>query len=163
MADNKTPPLPERIFLVVIDRSEEMSVALRFACRRAQHTGGRVALLYVIPPSDFGHWMAVDNLIEEEARAEAEELVQELSGQVMELTGDKMPVVHIREGEPGDELLALIDEEPGISVLVLASSQGPKGPGPLITALTGKFSSKLSIPLTIVPGTLSDGEVDALT
>lgn len=162
MADNTTSPLPERIFLVVIDRSEEMSVALRFACRRAQRTGGRVALLYVIPPSDFGHWMAVDNLIEEEARAEAEELVQKLSGQVVDLT-EKMPVVHIREGEPRDQLLELIDEEPGISVLVLASSQGPKGPGPLITALTGKFSSNLSIPLTIVPGTLTDEEVDALT
>ena len=46
------PSHPERVFLVVVDESEEMQVALRFACRRAQHTGGRVALLYVIEPAD---------------------------------------------------------------------------------------------------------------
>ncbi|MDJ0949983.1 MAG: universal stress protein [Alphaproteobacteria bacterium] len=161
-AKSKKNEMPERIFLVVIDKSEEMGVALRFASRRAQRTGGRVALLYVIPPPDFGHWMAVDNLIEEEARAEAEELIQQYGDQVVSLMR-KLPVMHIREGEPRDELLALIEEEPDISVLVLASSPGPKGPGPLITALTGKFSSNLTIPLTIVPGTLSDEEVDALT
>ena len=32
-----------------------------------------------------------------------------------------------------------------------------------IAALTGKFFPKLSIPLTIVPGTLTDDEIDALT
>jgi len=151
-----------RVFLVIVDQSEEMRVALRFACRRATHTGGRVALLYVIPPADFGHWMAVDDLIGEEARDKAEEMLHELSDQVYENIGT-MPVVHIREGVPRDELLALIDEEPEISVLVLASSPGPKGPGPLISALTGKLWTKLHVPLTIVPGTLSDEEVDALT
>ncbi len=35
----------ERIFLVVVDETEEMQKALHFACRRALHTGGRVALL----------------------------------------------------------------------------------------------------------------------
>jgi len=151
-----------RVFLVIVDESEEMRVALRFACRRAIHTGGRVALLYVIPPADFGHWMAVDDLIGEEARERAEEVLRKLSEQVYENTGT-MPVVHIREGVPRDELLALIDEEPEISVLVLASSPGPKGPGPLISALTGKLWAMLHVPLTIVPGTLSDEEVDSLT
>ncbi len=37
------------------------------------------------------------------------------------------------------------------------------GPGPLVSALTGKFFPKLTIPLTIVPGTLTDEEIDALT
>ena len=33
----------------------------------------------------------------------------------------------------------------------------------LVTALTGKFAGKLHIPLTIVPGSLTDEEVDAIT
>ena len=111
----------ERVFLVVVDKTEEMRLALRFACRRARNTDGRVALLYVIPPADFGHWMAVDDMIAEERRAEAEEKLQKLSEQVFEQTG-KMPVVHIRQGDARDELLALIAEEPGISILVLAAS-----------------------------------------
>jgi hypothetical protein len=51
--------------------------------------------------------------------------------------------------------LKLLDEEPSISVLVLGAGTDPSGPGPLITALTGKYSSKLHVPLVIVPGSLS--------
>ena len=63
------PKSQERVFLVVVDDSEELSVALRYAARRAQHTGGRVALLYVIEPSDLQQWMAVETLMREERRA----------------------------------------------------------------------------------------------
>ena len=58
----------DRVFLVVVDDTEEMKVALRFACRRAAHTGGRVALLYVVESSEFQHWMSVGDLMREEAR-----------------------------------------------------------------------------------------------
>lgn len=81
---------------------------------------------------------------------------------VQELSGD-MPILYVREGNVREELLRLIDEEPSISILVLGADTGPGGPGPLVTALTGKFSGKLHIPLTIVPGSLTDEEVDALT
>ena len=33
-----------RVFLVVIDESQEQHQAVRFACKRAHSTGGRVAL-----------------------------------------------------------------------------------------------------------------------
>jgi hypothetical protein len=56
----------------------------------------------------------------------------------------------------------MIDEEKSISVLVLAASAGSEGPGPLISALTGKLASKLRIPVTIVPGTLTEAQIDAL-
>lgn len=39
---------PVRIFLVVVDGSPELKVALRYACLRAKRSGGRLALLYVI-------------------------------------------------------------------------------------------------------------------
>ena len=37
-----------RVFLVVVDESEELQAALHYAARRAAHTGGRIALLYVM-------------------------------------------------------------------------------------------------------------------
>ena len=43
-----------RTFLVVVDETEEMRNALRYACRRAQHTSGRVALVYVVEPASAG-------------------------------------------------------------------------------------------------------------
>ena len=74
-----------------------------------------------------------------------------------------MPVVFIRRGSARDQLLELLVEEPSISILVLAAGTGSKGPGPLISTLAGKLYSKLQVPITIVPGTLSDEDIDALT
>jgi nucleotide-binding universal stress UspA family protein len=154
-------PMP-RIFLVVVDDSEELRVALRYAALRARRTGGKVALLYVIEPSDLQQWLAVESLMREERREEAETLLQKLAGEVADLCGS-LPIVHIREGRRGDELLALLDEEPGISILVLAAGAGPEGPGPLVTHLVGKMSGKMRIPITVVPGSLSDEQIMALT
>ncbi|MEM7223487.1 MAG: universal stress protein [Pseudomonadota bacterium] len=151
-----------RVFLVVVDDTPEMDVALRFACRRARNTGGRVALLYVVEPADFQHWMSVGNLMREEARSEGEQLLQKLAGSVNEQTG-ALPILYVREGTRRDELLNLLDEEPNISILVLGANVGKRGPGPLIEALTGKFLSKLHVPLTIVPGNLEEDEIDGIT
>ncbi|MGQ0664945.1 MAG: universal stress protein [Pseudomonadota bacterium] len=150
-----------RTFLVVADDSPELRPALRFACRRAKATGGRVAMLYVTEPAS-SEWLAVGDLMREERRSAAEHRLQELSGLVQSLTNE-IPVLHVREGMPRDELLKLLDEEPSISVLVLGASTDPKGPGPLVSALAGKYWNKLRVPLTIVPGSLSDEEVDAIT
>jgi nucleotide-binding universal stress UspA family protein len=156
-----TAPVQERVFLVVVDESEELKVALRYAARRAQHTGGRVALLYVIEPTELQHWGAVESLMKEERREEAEALLQKLAAEVTQIAGT-MPIIYIREGRRRDELLAMIDEETSISILVLAASTGSEGPGPLISALTGKLASKLRIPITIVPGNLTDAQLDTL-
>ncbi|GAB5468844.1 MAG: universal stress protein [Rhodospirillales bacterium] len=155
-------PEPGRIFLVVVDDSEEMRIALRFASRRARHTDGRVALLYVIEPTEFQHFMGVGDLMREEARSRAELYVQRIAGEVKEVSG-RMPVVFLREGDRRDELLGLIQEEPSISILVLAASAQGSTPGPLISALTSKFASRLRVPLTVVPGNLSEAAIDAIS
>ena len=152
----------DRVFLVIVDETEEMKVALRFACRRARHTGGRVALLYVIEPAEFQHWMAVEDLMREEARSEGEQLLQRLAAQVNELVGS-IPILYVREGKVRDELFKLLEEEPRISILVLGANTGSRGPGPLVTALTGKMIGKLHIPITVVPGNLSDEEIDSVS
>lgn len=149
----------DRVFLVVVDETEEMKVALRFACLRARRTGGRVALLYVIEPAEFQHWMAVGDLMREEARSEGEQLLQRLAAQVNELVG-AIPVLYVREGKVREELFKLLDEEPRISILVLGANTGTRGPGPLVSALTGKMIGKLRVPITVVPGNLGDDEID---
>ncbi|MBY0432308.1 MAG: universal stress protein, partial [Rhodospirillales bacterium] len=120
-------PQQQRTFLVVVDDSEEMRAALRFACRRARKTGGRVALLRVIEPAEFQHFAAIGDLMREEARQAAEQLLQRMAADVNEISG-QLPILYVREGSPRDELLKLIDEEPSISILVLASGTGPEGP-----------------------------------
>ena len=139
----------QRVFLVVVDESEEMRTALRFACRRAQHTRGRVALLYVIEPAEFQHWLGVGRVMEEEARLEAERRMQTLAAEVFAQTGS-MPAVHIREGQRAEQLVALLDEEPSISLLVLGTATGGGDPGPLVTYLTSSAGrNRLRVPVTL--------------
>src|SRR5712671_8198274 len=153
---------PARVFLAVVDETPEHRIAVRYAARRAAHTGGRLAMLHVIEPSELQHFLAIEELARAERREAAEELLQRLCEEIAPIAGS-MPMVYIREGRVRDELLELINEEPAISILVLAASTGAEGPGPLISYLTGKAAARLRIPITIVPGGLTLDQVDALT
>lgn len=157
----ETPAAAERTFLCVVDESEELHQALRFACNRARATGGRVALLYVIEPAEFQHWMAVGHLMAEERREEAEEMLQVVSSVVQKLSGST-PVIYIREGKLTDEMMTLLDEQSGVSVLVLGAASGAEGPGRLVQHVLKRIG-KLPLPVTIVPGGLSDTEIDAIS
>src|SRR5579864_3178225 len=157
-----TEAAESRVFLVVVDETAEHRLAVHYAARRAAHTGGRLALLHVIEPVEVQHWISVQELAREERREAAEQLMQQLCDQVLPIAGT-VPVVYIREGRPQDELIALINEEPSISILVLAAGTGQAGPGPLISYLTGKTAARLRIPITIVPGGLTLEQIDALS
>ncbi|MGX9966408.1 universal stress protein [Roseomonas sp. F4] len=152
----------DRVFLVVVDDSAERRLALRYASLRVRKSGGRVALLRVIEPAGQVEWAGVGAMLAEERREEAERMLSGLAAEVNEITGG-LPILLIREGDPRDELLALLAEDPRISILVLASATGGSGPGPLIQALTGRYATKLLVPMTIVPGAMSDAELDRVT
>ncbi len=151
-------PRAPRKFLVVVDKSPEATVALRFATRRAQHTGGRVTLMCAAQPPDFQQWRGVEEIMRDEARADAEELVYAAAKVVNELSGI-LPELVLPYGEVTDCLLRLLKEDPDISILVLASGTGKGGPGPLVSMFG---SGVQSIPVTIVPGDYTDAQVDAL-
>jgi nucleotide-binding universal stress UspA family protein len=155
------PAADERIFLVVVDETEEMRNALHFACRRAEHTGGRVALLYVIEPPEFQHWLGVERVMQDEAREQAEQTLQELAAKAQAMTG-RMPVLIIREGRRREELMTLLEEEPGISIVVLGTAPGRQDPGPLVNYLVSHMGDTMRVPLTLVPGQLSEEEIDRL-
>jgi nucleotide-binding universal stress UspA family protein len=67
----------------------------------------------------------------------------------------------IREGDVSEEILKLIEEDEDISVLVLAAAADSEGPGPLVSSL-GKTAGSFPIPIAIVPGHLTDEELDAM-
>jgi nucleotide-binding universal stress UspA family protein len=172
MSEDKRPPdnkddkpgaiQEERKFLVVVDRSDELKAALRFACRRVARTGGAVALFHAVPQSEFHHFATIGELMEQEARTEAEKHLQQVAAEAHRQTG-KFPSLYLRQGDVLDELLKVLEEEPSISVLVLGAGTGTEGPGLIVSALSGKLAGKISIPVTIVPGNLSDERIDALT
>ncbi len=151
-----------RKFLVVLDDSTECLNAMRFAALRANHTRGGVEVLAVIPPDEFNHWIGVGDIMREEAR-ERIEVHFEVFAKWMRDKQSVDPGLVIREGEAVDEIIAQIAEDPEIGVLVLgASSDKKKGPGPLVTQLS-RSAGTLPVPITIVPGDLSKERLEAIT
>jgi nucleotide-binding universal stress UspA family protein len=151
-----------RTFLVVVDRSEEMQAALRYACRRVARTGGAVALFHAVPVTEFHHFKTIGELMDHEARTEAERRLQTVAAEVHRQIG-KFPELYIRQGDTLNELEAVIRENPTISVLVLGAGVGTEGPGLIVSALSGKLAGKIAIPVTIVPGDLTPERIDAIT
>ena len=150
-----------RKFLVIVDQSPEHRKALRYAARRAQHTGGLVSLLTVIAPGDFQHWRSVEDAMREEALDEAERVLYAAAKTVNELSG-LHPELIVREGKSREAVLGMLKDDPDIMVLVLASSTGREGPGPLVSMVAQQAQMAYPIPVTIVPGSLSDGDIDEL-
>ena len=150
-----------KFFLVVVDETEELHQALHFACARAKSIDANIALVYVITPNDFGHWASVDALMREEAREQAEEIIKSYSDYANRFTG-KTPLVYIREGETTDQILQLIEEEEQICQLVLGANTKSDSAGPIVNYITGKGAARCKIPVVIVPGNLTDAQIEAL-
>ena len=150
-----------RIYLVVIDESEEASVALRFAARRAVKTGGGVEILALIPPTEFVQWGGVQATIEEEARQKAEGLVKAAAGTLVAESGLR-PSITVRQGEANKVIREVIADNPDIAALVLASAASG-APGPLIGHFVGSDAAALTVPLMIVPGSLDNAAIDRLS
>lgn len=150
-----------RKFLVVVDSTPECMNALRFASRRASKTNGGLVMIYVIEPEEFQHWIGVQNVMREEAREEAEDRLEALADEVKSLSG-VMPEFAIREGDKREEVLAQIREDEDIGLLVLGANEGGDGPGPLVQALADRQAGKMRVPVTVVPGSLTLEEIDAV-
>ena len=162
MSETDSEQTERRSFRVVVDDTPECRVALRVASMRARKTGGGVVLLHVIEPADFQHWMAVENLMREEAREEAEQLLQGLAAEVNDWAGIT-PEYRIREGRKQDEIMALLEAEPSIRVLVLGASPDKEGPGPLVSRLAGQISGSMPVPITVVPGNMTPEQIDEVS
>ena len=149
-----------RKFLVVLDDSRECLNAMRFAAMRAAKTGCGVEILSVIPPDEFNHWIGVGEIMRAEAR-ERIEVHFEVFAKWMREKQNVTPELVIREGEPLTELLAQINDDPDVGLLVLGAGTDKKGPGPLVSALSRQVG-ELTVPMTIVPGNMSKERLESI-
>ena len=149
-----------RKFLAVVDGTPESERAIAYAARRAKSTGGVVVMLYVIEPGDFQHWLGVEQIMREEANAAAAAALDAQAVTVRERVGIE-PELVIREGTPTEEIHRLIEEDQDIAILVLAAGGANDGPGPLVASIAGKGAA-FPIPVTVVPMSLSDEDIESL-
>ena len=148
--------------LVVVDDTAEGDRAVYYASRWALRVGGGVVMLRVIETEDRNQqWLGVADIMRAEAEEIANAALDRASGRangIAAITPERV----IREGDPGEQIIDVIDNDVDIAMLVLAASAGAEGPGPIITMLA-KTAGTFPIPITVVPGNLSELDIDALS
>lgn len=149
-----------RVYLVIIDETEEAHGALRFAARRAARTGGTVHLLALVPRQAFNAFAGVQATIEEEARDRAEVLANSAAGELVN-EGGHPPQITVKVGDGKTVIVDYLQAHPEVAALVLAAA-AEGNPGPLVTHFSATAGS-LPCPLFIVPGGLSDQDLDRLS
>ncbi len=147
-------------FLVIVDDSKELNVAIRFAAKRAQSTKGGVILLKVIEQFDPQQWQSVEDIILQEAREKAQEKLQKWSKVINDLT-NIVPELIVKEGVTSEKIIETLEEDNAIRFLVLAAAEADQ-PGPLVSLLAGQKSGKLPVPIVIIPQGLTDDIIDDL-
>jgi nucleotide-binding universal stress UspA family protein len=150
-----------RKFLTIIDETPECDRAVVYAANRAAHSDGGLVLLYVIEPAGFQGLLGVENVMRAEAMDDAEATLARYAERARAVA-DIDPELILREGKRADEIAKLIEDDRDIAILVLAAGTGTEGPGPLVASITGKGGG-YPIPVTVVPDSLSDDDIAALT
>jgi nucleotide-binding universal stress UspA family protein len=119
-------------------------------------------MLRVIEPGERNQqWLGVADIMKAEQEEAANAALDKYAArirQVAKIAPDRV----IREGEPASEMLKLIEEDDDIGILVLAADTSKEGPGPLVTSVA-KTAGSFPIPVAIVPGHLSDEELEAMS
>ncbi len=149
-----------RYILVIADDSNEMEIALEYACARSKKTSRKIIIAAFIEPLDVLTTQGVSEIMKNEARDTAELLLQKAASHVKDKTGE-MPALAIREGETITELKKLIEEEKNINVLVLAANSDPKNKdsNTIINSLLSQEITNMRIPIMIVPGNFSKDHI----
>ena len=148
--------------LVIVDDTVEWDRAVYYASRWAIRVGGGVVMLRIIETEDQNQqWLGVAEVMRAEAYEEADAALDRAAGRasgIAAITPERV----IREGDPTEQILDVIDKDADIAMLVLAANPGPEGPGPLVTLMASAVGT-FPIPVTIISGDLSDQEIDALS
>lgn len=151
-----------RKFLIILDDTPEMLNAMRFAAIRASKTGGGVVMLAIVDPEEFQHFLGVAGVMRAEAREKIEAHFQ-LFKDRMEKREGVTPTLVVREGDRVDAIIEYVRSDPEVGVIVLGAGVGKAGPGPVVSALTGRRMAELGVAITIVPGSMTKEQIIATT
>ena len=142
-----------KVYLLVVDVTEDFSVAVEFASHFAKENGGHLALLHVIDVDHFDHWSNIEERVKKEMREQAEAVIWEVAGRIVENTGI-LPMICIEEGVRSEVIVDTVNTYPEICLLILGGDTGSSNPGPLVSYFSGKGMSRLRVPLLLVPSHL---------
>jgi len=121
--------------LVIVDDTAEWDRAVYYASRWAIRVGGGVVMLRIIEIEDQNQqWLGVADIMRAEAHEDANAALDRAAGRangIAAITPERV----IREGDPTEQMLDVIENDVDIALLVLAANPGPEGPGPIISMM----------------------------
>ena len=121
-----------------------------------------MVLLYVIEPQDLMHFVGVENIMKSEAYAKADEILKSLKSEVDINFGLNIEC-KIEKGHKFDKIVDFINQDDTISILVLGAAPEGKGSNDLVQKFSMELTTSIHIPLTVVPGNLTDEELIRIT
>ena len=138
--------------LVYVDESDEFLEAMKYACELAKTESLGIILLYIIQDENFRHWKGVENIMREEQKNKAKEVLEKYITYIN--NNYKLHVKsYIKTGEKLDVLIkALNGKRPKVKNLVLGLAMDKIENNKVISSLTGILRKKLTLPIIIVPG-----------
>ena len=128
-----------RVFLVVIDETNEARSALTFAAQRAASTNGALHILSVVPQQNISAFGGVQDTIEQESRDRAELLAHGAAGNLWDEIKVK-PIISVVKGIPKEVVSDFIAEHEEVAALVLGAAEG-NSPGPLVSYFSANAGS----------------------
>ena len=152
MLKNLNKEINNEYFLVCVDESKEFHAALEYACENAQKQKINLILLYIIETANFRHWKGVENIMREEQKNEAKEVLEKYITYIKD--NYKLHVKsYIKTGEKLDVLIKTLNgKRPKVKNLVLGLAMDKIENNKVISSLTGILRKKLTLPIIIVPG-----------
>lgn len=155
------PSVKATKYLVCVDDREESKIALRLACMKANARGSEVCMLHVIQPADFQTLGTIAERMREERKQEGYALLNTLTEEVFSTYGIRASSV-LREGSVGDEIIAAAHDDRDVNMVTLGIALQQSGRGKLVSWLASQLGSKLYVPLLMVPGNLTDQQLQSL-
>ena len=153
----------QRNYFVVIDDSEEMWTAVKFAVKRAKLTKSNLTTISFIENISDGMLLtsSTEKILDKEQITNEKTKHKKVHEFIYEKSKIKAKTEIFKISEI-DELINFLNSYSSNSTIVLATSKDIGKPGPLIDKLIYEKGNSLHCPLVIINGNLEDKEIEKI-
>lgn len=155
--------IDQRNYFVVIDDSEEMWTAVKFATKRAKITKSNLTTISFIESVSDGMMLtpSTEKILDKEQLSSEKIKHKEVQDFIFKTSKIKAKSEIFKINEI-DDFINFLNSYSSNSTIVLATSKDIGKPGPLIDKLIYEKGNSLHCPLVIINGILEDKEIEKI-
>jgi len=149
-------------FLVCVNNNEHSLTALKFAALKAKYLNANVDLVHVIDTTEFQGMLSVNEAMLDELFVKAEDFLQQFLEKANDIS-KIYPSVSLETGDIKNKILKMIEQDNSITLVIIGISTKSPSNDTLIPWLIENISSKMQIPIMIIPGNLTEENLKRLS